>query len=449
MDQITLGDYLLLPFYLLAIYSIAFKLRDRLYPKNHPLRTYFIPGLTVKLFGAIFIGLIYQYYYHGGDTFAFFAHCQIINSSFFDSPSTWLRLITHTADFTNLKDQYYISQMYWYDDTSSYTVSCLAAFIGIFCFTKYLVIASLFGVFAFSGSWVFYLCFLKQYPALKKQLFIAILCVPSLVIWGSGLFKDTVCMIGLGWLTFTIYNLFELLKFKWRYLLIMMICMILIFLIKSYILVSFLPFIILKTFLYHRKRVKNNPSNRFAFNASIFMIVLISILSLNMLRTLLLAFSVENVVKTVVVQKDYLLRISLEEGGSAYNLGDFEPTPSGLLKKVGPAINVALFRPYFWESGSILILFNAIEANLLLIFTLYLPFRKNILKIFKQIYRDPNLIMCLGFSLLFAFFVGISSFNFGSLSRYRIPCILFYAVFLVILYYDKNEKKVEPIVKED
>ena len=449
MRGITLIDYLLVPVYLFGIYIFAILLRNKLYSKNHPLRPYFIPALTIKLLGSLFIGLIYQYYYNGGDTFEFFYHAQIINSSFMESPDIWLRLITHNADLTNIKDQYYLSQMYWYDDLSSYTVSCLAAFIGIFCFSKYLIIASIFGVFSFSGAWVFYLCFVRQYPLLKKHLFIAIICVPSLVVWGSGLFKDTICMIALGWITFTIFNLFELLKFKWRYLIILLICVVLVYLIKSYILVSFLPFIILKTLLFHRKQVKINPANRYAFIASIFIIVMVSVLSLNILRELLLSFSIENVVKTVVLQKDYLLRISLEEGGSAYDLGNFEPTPMGLLEKAGPAINVALFRPYFWESGSPLILFNAIEANLLLIFTLYLPLRKNIFKIFKQIYSDPNLIMCLGFSLLFAFFVGISSFNFGSLSRYRIPCVLFYALFLVILYYDKNDKKEESIVKED
>jgi hypothetical protein len=43
-------------------------------------------------------------------------------------------------------------------------------------------------------------------------------------------------------------------------------------------------------------------------------------------------------------------------------------------------------------------------------------------------------------SLIFAFAVGISSYNFGALSRYKIPCLPFYAAFvLVILHHKKIE----------
>jgi len=31
--------------------------------------------------------------------------------------------------------------------------------------------------------------------------------------------------------------------------------------------------------------------------------------------------------------------------------------------------------------------------------------------------------------------VGISSFNFGALSRYKIPCLPFYALALILIYY--------------
>ena len=102
MAEITLTDYLLLPFYLWLIYKIAYYLRGKYYPEGHSYHRYFIPGLTVKIVGAVFIGLIYNYYYDGGDTFNFFYHSQIINSTFSQSPHTWLMLITHRGDGNNL-----------------------------------------------------------------------------------------------------------------------------------------------------------------------------------------------------------------------------------------------------------------------------------------------------------------------------------------------------------
>jgi hypothetical protein len=41
------------------------------------------------------------------------------------------------------------------------------------------------------------------------------------------------------------------------------------------------------------------------------------------------------------------------------------------------------------------------------------------------------------FSFTFAFMTGISSANFGTLVRYKIPCMPFYILFLVILYKEK------------
>ena len=63
MEFISLLDYLLLPFILAVIFVVGYFIRDNAYPAGHPWRQYFMPGLIAKIAGAIFIGLIYQYYY--------------------------------------------------------------------------------------------------------------------------------------------------------------------------------------------------------------------------------------------------------------------------------------------------------------------------------------------------------------------------------------------------
>ena len=55
------------------------------------------------------------------------------------------------------------------------------------------------------------------------------------------------------------------------------------------------------------------------------------------------------------------------------------------------------------------------------------------------------MVMCLLFALSFAFVVGISTYNFGSLSRYKIPCTPFYMLFiLILLFKDKKIPAVKP-----
>jgi hypothetical protein len=54
----------------------------------------------------------------------------------------------------------------------------------------------------------------------------------------------------------------------------------------------------------------------------------------------------------------------------------------------------------------------------------------------KSLVQSPAVIYCIGFALLFAVFVGTSTFNFGSLARYKIPCLPFFMAALSIIYYN-------------
>ncbi|HYM93839.1 MAG TPA: hypothetical protein VET23_06855, partial [Chitinophagaceae bacterium] len=134
---------------------------------------------------------------------------------------------------------------------------------------------------------------------------------------------------------------------------------------------------------------------------------------------------------------NYIYSVSVDEG-SAYSLGQFDPTIGGMLTKFPLAINVTFFRPYLWESKKIIVLFSAIEALVFLFVTLKVVFSLGIGKILKAINQDPTIQFCLIFSMIFAFSVGISSNNFGTLSRYKIPCLPFYALALILTYYKYN-----------
>ena len=62
-----LADLFLAPIYLGILYALAYLVRPAV--TNQFTKPYFIPALTLKFVGAIGLGLIYQFYYGGGDTF--------------------------------------------------------------------------------------------------------------------------------------------------------------------------------------------------------------------------------------------------------------------------------------------------------------------------------------------------------------------------------------------
>ena len=142
-------------------------------------------------------------------------------------------------------------------------------------------------------------------------------------------------------------------------------------------------------------------------------------------------YSLEKVAATAAVTRGWISYASGDEG-STYDLGEFDPSLTGTLAKFPQAVVVTLYRPFIWESKKAIVLLSALEALLVLYFTLkVIVLRKA--KALSMIVRDPNLMFCLVFSFIFAFAVGISSYNFGALSRYKIPCLPFYGAVLAIM----------------
>jgi len=445
MGDITLIDYLLLPLYLWVIFKIAYYCRDKFYPKDHPYYPYFIPALSAKLGGALFVGIFYYYYYGGGDTFNFFYHAQIINSTFLQSPSTWCMLMTHQVNTSNMVEARALSDMYWFDDIPAYVTSCLGAFIGLFCFTKYLEINAIIACISFISSWLMFTVFAEQYPRLLKYLAIAIFFLPGLIAWGSGLLKDSFCLIAIDGMIYCSYTMFEKGKFKLWLIVFFAGSILLLLVIKAYILIILLPILLFKTFLVYRKMLSVRYGKSVFYYLILTMVCVGAFYLIKIVAEYMVsAVALEAALDTIKHQKDYLLELSIQEDGQAYDLGDFNPTIAGILAKFWPAVNVTLFRPYLWESRSIIQIINSIESQVTLLATGYLVFSRNILKTIKNLFADPNLIMCLLFTLLFAFIVGVSTYNFGSLSRYKIPCTPFYSLLILILLF---KDKPEPVAK--
>lgn len=258
MQYLTIWDFILTPVYLLILSAIAKKQRDKRYPVGHPLRQYYLKGLYVKFAGAIFIALVYQYYYGGGDTFNFFTHTKVINSSLGDSFSTWFELLFRRPVSENPELFPYASQMEWYNDAASYTVAAIAAVFGLFNGTTYMPIALLFAFFSYTGIWAMYRTFVNIYPRIHKELAIAFLFIPSTFVWGSAVFKDTICMFGLGWLTYTTFRIFVNKDLSLKNLLLFVISFYLIYKIKIYILLAFLPALSIWLLTTYSSRIKSS-----------------------------------------------------------------------------------------------------------------------------------------------------------------------------------------------
>jgi hypothetical protein len=436
---ITLADYLVSPLAILLVLLVAFSFRNRVYPVGHPWRTYFTTGLVIKIIGSIAIALIYQYNYGGGDTANYFYHAKIINSAFADNPIKWFNLVFHIPAWYDGDYSFYISQMYWYVSLSEYIVASITAVVGMLTGTLYLPTSILFAGLAFTGVWALFRTFSGIYQMNSRVVAICVLYIPSTVLWGSGIFKDTICSGCIGWLTYGIFRMLVLRDFSLKNVIATVISFFLIYIIKVYILMAFLPALFLWVVFNYLQGIGNRLLRFLVRLIMIGVCALAFVFFGNKFSDQLGKYSLDNVAQTSAVTRDWINQVSLENNeSSGYTLGDFDPSIGSMIKKFPAAVNVTLFRPYLWETKKVITLLAALEALAFLLITIKVLLYVGPIRIWRAIADDPTVQFCLIFSLIFAFAVGISTYNFGALSRYRIPCLPFYGFSLVLIYYRYN-----------
>lgn len=450
-DLIKPYEYLLVVFYLGIIYTYSYIHRFRHYKKS-PLKKYFIPAISVKILGAFVICLIYNYYYKGGDTSAYYNDGRLLINLFFIDPWIAIQLIFSTGG--NIPDSLYqyVAGFRFADVESSFMIVKMSAFVQLFCFQSFLVTSLLFGFLSFWGIWNIFKLFTSFYPDLEKQFAISFLFLPSVFFWGSGILKDTVCLTALCWLFCCIHNVFIIGKNKASNVIGILLCSYIIIIVKVYIMMSFSLCIFILIFLNYRGRIKSKSLKNFITPIVIFVSIVTGFFLLKFIGNMSESglYSVNNIMITAKTTREYLKYVSAE--GAAYSLGDIENSTWGLIKVLPLAINATLFRPYLWEAHNFIAFFSAAENFLILLITIRMLIRVGPLKMGRITISHDLIFFCMIFSMLFAFSIGISNSNFGTLVRYKIPCIPFFVsgVFLIEYVAKKtNEaKKVQRIFNQ-
>jgi hypothetical protein len=441
----TLQDLFITPFYLAFFYGVAFAVRPSF--TNRYTRPYFIPALTLKFIGAIALGLIYTFYYHGGDTFNYYNQGTVIYKAFGDSfLAGWKLLISDgTFDSSIIK---YSEQIPWFGPGSNeYFVLRVTAFFGLLDFNTYTVTALLFAFFSFSGIWAMYITFVKIVPAAYKQFAVAIFFIPSLFFWGSGLMKDSLCLGSLGWVFYTFYRGAIQKRAIARCLIIGSLACVPLIATKIYILLAFLPPALLWVFNENSSRIKSPIVRLLAKPLLLGVGGVVAFFAVTRLTAGDARFDINKIGERSKITADYLYQVSMEQEGSAYHLGELDGTIGGMLKLAPQAIVVSLFRPFPWEARNPVMVLSAIEAFVLLLFTLRIFFKSGLFTTLSAIFRSPILSLCFVFTLVFAVAVGTSTSNFGTLVRYKIPLIPFYSCGLIILHQQYLARRIPKRVK--
>lgn len=431
-----------MPVYFLIITKVFFAFANKRYSGKK--LKYFKLGFIAKLIGAIGFAVYHQYIYRGGDTLLYFdTGMRLTNfatedfgrfiTTLFSDPQTDTNLLFETMDNVVFGE-------------ANFLVVKFTAVLAFICFKAYIPILFMFASLSYIGVWYAYTSVSRLYEHLATPNAYAFLFIPSVVLWGSGLGKDSLTLGGTCLVFGALLRLFLIPGSKKIINLIYFaIGFYVVFIIKPYIIYSFIlsftvGILFQKVVLIKSRSKKIVVGSLWVITGIILSLAIFNVISNDS------SFSLDIIADRVVANNQSLGQNS--DAGSAYDLNINAEEISGFadVMPIFPkSIFVTLFRPFLWEISNPAMLLSALESLVFFILVLYILIKRRILGIFSGFIKNPLAISCLLYTLIFAGLIGIASGNFGTLVRYKIPCLPFFGLLLILL----NDRKPKVVKSAD
>jgi hypothetical protein len=435
-EIIAYYDYLLL-----VPYTIIFFLIARRFAKKHAETSnefyWLLLNWWIKMIAGILYAWMIVYYYKYGDPLGY----KDRSDALFDSIlKNWENIKYLFLPSESFKD-YLISTGYSLPDNSylgyyaestfmTSRVSCVVAF---FTFNRFLLISFVFTNLAYYGFVVIYTTSKKIIKGYNKQLAIGCLFIPSCIFWSSGLAKEPICIICLGVLfSYTVKWFFEK-KINFQQILLFTFLSYILFTVKSYIFLCF-AFAVFIWIFYDRFK-KLMLKNAVIMSGAILILLTTTAAAAYFFSnniSVIISENIGNIISSNISMYESMATLR-QGGGSLIDVNDIDVSSvGGVLKFIPQGFINVFFRPFPWEISNVLMVFTVLE-NLFFIFLLIKVLIKS--RIFtRKLFINKNYqVFAIVFSITFALMVGISTFNFGSMVRYKMPYLPFWASFLLVV----------------
>lgn len=404
---------------------------------THKEYQYYAYGLYARLFGAVIFCLIYVYYYNkAGDTIAFFESSMALANLFDSDPEAYfqvMKLPPSVENRTFFSDQTGYPYTYLYYDAKTFMIIKLISPITIITGKSFLISTVVISYISYVGIWRLFTFFYNYFPEIKGRLAFAVLFFPSVVFWGSGILKDTFTLMSTGLFVYAIHEEFIKKNKKLSNRIVMVISAYLIFQIKPYIFMALLPGTLIWVYYDKLKSGKSKFFLRLQLLTLLFAGIVVFSLSTGGITALF-----DETLKDAATKKNDLNQEYYE--GSGTDIGQFDGSLNGAMALAPKAIVMGLFRPFIWEVNSVVVMLSGLENFFLLIFLFYIIWKAGPRNFLKLIGKNPLILFCILFSLLFAFIIGLSTSNFGALVRFKIPLIPFFISALFIIEFLTSKK---------
>lgn len=413
-------ELLIAAFHLALIIGFSFYLRNK-----HRWNSWiFWPALTVKLLAGVCLGLLYRHYFEVGDTFAYFRDgAKLATLAATDLSSYWqLLLLDRGIDTSGIM----------LTEPRALFFTKITSLMNMLTASNYWAIGFYYSFLSFLAAWSLVRVIRSNVPIAFFPAMVAFLFLPSVVLWTSGVLKESVAMGALFFLTAVFLKVwFKDCVALWEWLL-SALSLFVFWKLKYYYAGAFMA--IAMSALLHKYLV----APRFRDSAASQAVALFAALILPLAVVTLLHPNLSVDRALAVIVSNNAVYNQLSQPGEYVRFNNLTATPLSVLIHSPWALFSGLFRPLPWEASSVVQIAQAVENALLLALSVAALARV------RRLLSSPQWILVLAL-LLFVVgtcvFITLSAPNFGTLSRYRVGYLSFFA--LIILCTNPLTRRIE------
>lgn len=425
-------DYILAFIYVLILSLVFFTYQNKKSEIDFNYE-YFMKAFYIKILGGLGFMFLTVYYWGGGDTYSYYNTGRDMLSYILEEPTERYKLFFSSPENMNwYKYKFAYNRHQFLNSSANFSTVKITAIVNLLGFQSYVVSTVIFSVLSFLGAWNMYYVFCKMYPHLRKQFFYGFFFIPSVILWGSGILKDTITLSSVGFIVYAFVNLVVFKRKKWLSIILIVSATFVIAIIKPYILYILYPCLFIWVQSNLKALIKSSLFRNLVAPVVASILIVSSYFLIDQLSESAGKYNLDEIETTLSGFQSWHTTVSEKKHQSGYTLGDMDFTTTGILKKIPAALEVTFFRPYLWEVYNPSTLLGALEGTVLLVFVLYLVLKYR-MSLIRLIVKNKNISFLLLFSILFGISVGISSYNFGALSRYKIPAQLFIVIALILI----------------
>lgn len=395
---------------------------------------YFWTALLIKCVAGAFLGWLYFHYYESGDTISYFHDAMLLRGLALSDLQTFFTFL-----WTDSLPQDYLSELIYYTSSPrALFFTKILTVLNLLFLDHYYLIAIFISILSFAGFYILAQQLASTFKAGKNAAVVALLFVPSVLLWTSGMIKESLTMSCMAYLLATLLRDSRTKKFMpWWQWILSLLCIVVIWKLKYYYAAVLTPTLVISWLIYKLSNYSAHPAlHRFRI-LTWAILLLISFVGISFSQINLQLNRLPEVIK---LNHDAYVDKSTE--GDFIRYGAIDPTWTSIAQNAPLALWSGLARPFFGDTNTGFKWFSALENSAMLLLLLW-----NLPNIRKGILSENGLWMVAGIAyvVFLAIFLSQSTPNLGTLTRYKAGFFFMYAY--LILYNHPIFATLEQITK--